>query len=140
MSAGVEAFGSTIAVGDAADHATSMTFTKIAEVSNIELTGIEAEDIDVTHLESPDAHMEFIAGLVDAGEVDLELNYTPAEAANLYGLIRTSRGFEITWSDGAKWQLDGYIKSLGQSATNGEEIQQTATVKISGKPGFVEPV
>ena len=51
--------------------------TPIPEVVAINGPGISREAIDVTHLSSDSMCKEFIAGVIDGGEVSLDLNLLP---------------------------------------------------------------
>ncbi len=66
----------------AATVAYGLTFKKgsgtvMAEIVNLDY-GIDRDMIEVTNLGSPSQAKEFLAGLIDAGEVTLSVNYLPA--------------------------------------------------------------
>lgn len=124
---GISGFGTTISV-DA---------TPIAEVSSISISGMSADDIDLTHHESPDGFREFVSGVVDGGTVDIELNYTKAQRAALMALWRDNETFVITYPDNSTDTFDGYINDFGQESPFDDKLSCTATFKISGKPTFV---
>ena len=54
-------------------------YTTVAEVRNVELTGRSAEAIDVTNMDTPSGAREFIAGLIDSGEIFFDANYLPGD-------------------------------------------------------------
>lgn len=108
--------------------------TAIGGITAINGPEIEGEDIDVTDMDSANGFMEFLPGLVDGGEVELELNYDKDEQAVLYALIRTTAAFKIVGSDSSKWDFSGYLKGLGQEYPHDDKISSSATLKISGKP------
>lgn len=54
-------------------------FTTVAEVRNIELSGRRAEPIDVTNMDTPSGAREFIAGMIDSGEIFFDCNYVPGD-------------------------------------------------------------
>lgn len=62
------------------DTATPTNFTTIAEVLKISITGSKADLPDVTNMDSPTAYREFLATLLDAGDIDLECNFVPGNA------------------------------------------------------------
>lgn len=45
--------------------------------------GQEADEHEVTHLKSPNRRKEFIAGLIDSGEMTVSLNYVPGGATDV---------------------------------------------------------
>lgn len=54
-------------------------YTTVAEVRNIELTGRRAEAVEVTNMDTPSGAREFIAGLIDSGEIFFDCNYLPGD-------------------------------------------------------------
>jgi len=50
-------------------------FQVIGEVTNISPPKLARDAVEATHTESPEGWREFIAGLKDAGEVSVELNF-----------------------------------------------------------------
>lgn len=63
------------------DTATPPNFTTIAEVLKIDNTGSKADLADVTSNDSPTAYREFLATLVDGGEIAFETNFVPGNEA-----------------------------------------------------------
>ena len=57
-----------------------VTYTTVAEVSKIQNTGSKADLADVTNMDSPSAFREFLATLVDSGEISLDTNLIPGNA------------------------------------------------------------
>lgn len=49
----------------------------IAEITSMSISQ-EAEQLDVTHMQSPGFRREFIAGLIDPGELTVEVNHDPS--------------------------------------------------------------
>lgn len=124
-SGGIVFFGSSIA---------GSTTTTIADVVGISVSGLTASDIDITSSESSDGFMEFKAGLVDPGEISIDLVYSQATAAALAAAVGTSQTITITFSNGNKFVCTGYIKSVSTTGSLGDKISATATIKITGKP------
>lgn len=54
-------------------------FTTIAEVLKIDVTGSKADVPDVTNMDSPTAYREFLATLLDAGDISFECNFVPGD-------------------------------------------------------------
>ncbi len=59
-------------------NTTTTTYNAILEAKTLILPEDQQDYIEVTSLDSPNGRREFIPGLIDAGEVTLECNYTPA--------------------------------------------------------------
>lgn len=53
------------------------TFNDIEEVLSVSGVGKLAEQIEVTNFDSPDGEKEFIAGLAEGQDVEIEANYVP---------------------------------------------------------------
>ncbi|MGO9641165.1 MAG: phage tail tube protein [Candidatus Acidiferrales bacterium] len=55
------------------------TYTKVTEVKKIQSSGSKADMADVTNMDSPSSYREFLATLVDAGEITLDTNFVPGD-------------------------------------------------------------
>ncbi|MEM6798003.1 MAG: phage tail tube protein [Planctomycetota bacterium] len=124
------------AYGDEATAAASSTWTALAGVTEIGGISIEADDIDVSNMDSPEQMRQFDPGWADAGEVEVTLQFAKAQNAAVYGLFRVPKGFQIMFADGSKWEFDGYVKGFGNEIEREGIVTATATAKISGKPAF----
>lgn len=99
---GVAAYGTLLLRGDAA---TPEVFTEIAEVTNISGPNWALDALDMTsHSSSGDR--EFVGGLIDGGEITLELNFIPTDGTQdmttgvLADLIaRTQHNYQLQFSD-----------------------------------------
>ena len=136
--------GTIIESGDTA-YATSTTWTPFALVVDIpSLPGMEADDIETTHLLSPDRFKEYEAGRADGGEVELKVQFEKVEAERVYSLFKIKRGFKITVNDAvlpanrSSFKFDGYIKNIAPEAAAEGAVETTITIKVSGKPVFAK--
>lgn len=129
-------------------HAFGTTFSwngqSVAALSAINGIEVSIDTVDVTTHDSPDAYREFIAGLLDAGEVGLEGYYEPTDSTGQYAMMtdmnaRAVRQCVITFpsSTGTTWTFNGLITNLkiGDNPVDGA-IPFAATIKVSGKPTF----
>lgn len=130
-------FGTTLAMGDGGSPE---SFTPIARITEIGEFGLgEADDVDITAYDSPDRYREFIAGLVDAGEIEITGIWTADQTQqDLSGIIGTTKNWKITLPSGlGEFAFTGYIKSGPRWNPQLEDrIEFMATIKISGKPTF----
>jgi hypothetical protein len=123
---------------------TEATLTQLAEVVETTFPQDEAEEVDVTHLLSPQRRREFKAGLIDGGDVTVTLNYTPGSATDLLltaaqeaGDTRKAR-FVIpdeTGSGAADWNMtvSCFVKRYApDNMTAGDKITATAILRITG--------
>ena len=58
-------------------------YDEMVEVVSFGLPDDQSDEIEVTHLKSPNKRKEFISGLTDGGEVEVSLNYIPGSATDL---------------------------------------------------------
>lgn len=136
--------GHSIVVGYADEIANLATvtqatagFTAIANLVDIPNPGgPEAEDIDISHMLSPEQYEEFAAGWANSGEAALTIQYEKTQAAALIALFRTRKTWRVTFLDNSVWCFQGYIKAYGKETPRKEYIRQTITLKLSGKPQY----
>jgi hypothetical protein len=57
-----------------------VTYTTIAEVNKCSNTGSKSDLADVTNFDSANSFREFLATLVDSGDIDFECNFIPGDA------------------------------------------------------------
>jgi hypothetical protein len=120
------------------------TLTLLAEVVDCTFPQDEADEVEVTHLASPGKRKEFIAGLIDGGDVTLTLNYDPGSATDLLLTAAkeagTTRSFRIVVpseaGDGsADWNFTttGFVKRYAPNTMSaGAKIEATAVIRITG--------
>lgn len=115
---------------------------QLVEVISFGLPDDEVDEVEVTHLKSPNRYREFIAGMSDRGEVEVTLNYVPGSATDI--LIRAARAagdtrtirFVIPDKDGTPgWQIDtsAYVSGYARGPiTVGDKVESTVTFRITG--------
>ena len=132
-------YGCLFKIGDGAG---SEVFATIAEVTSIDGPGLSMDTIEVTHMESPNAAREYIAGLKDGGEISLELNLLPDDtnqtALRTCWMNRTLRNFKVSWTDTtpAVWSFAGFVTSYQPSAAVDDKLSCSVTIKLTGVPTF----
>lgn len=132
--AGLDAFGTQLQRGDGAG---TETFTAIANVTDITPPGIERETLDVTAHDSPDAWREFIGGLKDGGEVEIEVNYDPREHDTLIDDFADPdpRNYKIVWPGTlGEWAFGAILTNFEPEAPHDDKLAASLTFKVSGKP------
>ncbi len=131
--------GILVKVGDGATP--TELFTTIAEVTGFSGPTTEANEIEVTTLSS--TAKEFISGLVDNGEVTLEVNAVPSDTQ--HNQIRsdisagTVRNYQIDFNDmpdggsnPTTYVFAAFVKSFPFSAAADDKLSGTITLRISG--------
>lgn len=129
-------------------HAYGTTITRagnpIGELTSIGGIELSMDTVDVTSHESTDAYREFVAGLIDTGEVALEGNFDPDDTAGQLALrtdleSRNSVAFVITLpaAFGTSWAFDAFVTKfkVGDMPVDGK-VSFSASLKIDGKPAL----
>ena len=113
-------------------------FVDLIEVTNIELPEMTTDEVEVTHMKSPNRTREFISGLKDPGEMTLELNWIEGNATDIeLNSLKASgetRGIKITFPGvgGAVWSFSGYVKGYKPEASIGAAKKATVTIRVTG--------
>lgn len=133
--AGINAFGTELRRGDGAP---TEVFTAIAEATSISGPGIEREEIDVTSHQSPNAWMEFIGGLKNAGEVSAEVNYDPVEHDSLVADFNDAdpRNYQLAFptSPETVWSFAAILTGFEPDSPHDDKLSAELTFKITGEP------
>lgn len=125
----------------------SLDGTIIANVADIDGPGLEAEDINITDLNSPDQFEEYVRGQINGGQVTLQLNLDGDESSHVSTLLAgyaeddpedATVACVLTHTlSNLSLGFNGYVKSWSPKFSKGSAIGGSITVKVTGKPGFV---
>jgi len=114
-------------------------FTTVAEVLDISGPSGSLDTVDVTNMDSPDKYKEYIAGLLDGGDVSFDVNFV--NVASQTDILtdhqnRTKRNFEMVLplSGNPKWSFAGFVTSFDNSEPVEGALTTSITIKITGKP------
>lgn len=111
------------------------TFDNVAEVTKVKPPGYSRDAIDATHMESPDKFREYIAGLMDAGEVSIDINYVPSASDVIIAAMLAGKGdFKITLPNAVSMTFSAVVTGFEPDAPLDDKMVATATFKVSGKP------
>jgi predicted secreted protein len=117
----------------------SNVLTQLEECIAIGLPNSQVEDVEATHMLSPNRRREYIAGLIDDGEGVFEFNLVPGGATDL--LIQAAvddgvaRDFEVIIPDGAfgqKFAGDCIVKGYERSIPIDDRMTASMTVRYTG--------
>lgn len=132
--AGISSQGITVGYGDGASPE---VFTTIANVTGVDGPSKENPEIDVTDLSS--TAKEFIPGLVDNGEITLNLNFDVSNTTHDAVLddldAGTSRNYKITFanvSPSIAWTFNAFPRSFPVTAGVDQAATGTLTLRING--------
>ena len=115
-------------------------FTAMAEVTNITPPHADVDQVDVTHMQSPNRYREFIDGLIDAGECSFDINFVPGNATDdrlfeLLGLptgVTNARNCRISFPNGTTWSFLGTLTGYEPDVPTDDKMTATVTFKVSG--------
>lgn len=121
---------------------TTGNLVEMVEVVSFGLPNDQADEVDVTHLKSPDRRKEYILGLKDGGEVQVSLNYVPGSATDIAIRdakdgqdVRAVRFIVPDQSGDPAWQIDAFALVRGYErgpVAAGDKVAATITLRITG--------
>ena len=116
----------------------SSTWTKVGEIISLSGLGAQADDVDVTSVDSGNTR-EFIPGLLDGVEITVEgnlvLNNAQQQAMTANAQSGASWEFQVPITDGSHTMtltFEGAVKGWQLSPSIEEQNKIQWTVKISG--------
>jgi predicted secreted protein len=117
----------------------SGTLTQLGEILAVTPPNPQVEDVEATHMASPNRRREYVAGLIEDGEGTFEMNLVPGSATD--SLIRTAlndgeaRSYKIVIPDGAfGWEIlgDCIVKGYERNIPIDDRMTATLTVRFTG--------
>jgi predicted secreted protein len=132
MSDGMIGYGSIVRIGKGAVP----VWTKLSLIGDIEMPDEQVDEVDVTHMESPGRRKQFIAGLIDSGEVSIPMNYIPDSDSDVLLKSLKASGenvqIEITLTAaGAPETFVGFLKGYSRTAPVADKMTAAATFRLS---------
>ena len=123
------------------EGATQGQYETIGYVASITPPQMEREVVEVEDLDPPDGVRQKLAGVIDAGEVSLTLNFDPTETGHtaLEGdfFAGTPRSYRIKLPNGKGWTFDALVTGWSpQELTEGDVFQVEVTLTVVSKPTF----
>jgi hypothetical protein len=116
-------------------------FTYIREVFDATPPADSDDQIDATHMQSPNRRREYIPGLTDSGEASYEMNYVPGSATDQF--LRSIRGKALlvrqTFANGVQIIFSGSRQGYETAIPNDDKMTATLTLKVSGDPYMTNP-
>lgn len=111
--------------------------TAIADVVKIRPYGLKADAIDVSDHDSPSKYREKIPGLLDAGGVQLDINYDQDATTHQYleAELGVVKNWRITFpGTGRKVTFSGFIDSVTPELPHDNKMTCSVSLVISGVP------
>lgn len=114
-----------------------ITYSNIANVVSISGLGGQKSDIDITNFDS--TAKEFLTGLEDPGQVQVEINFAPGNATHdtLWGLknsgdLRTWRIQMSGASPADYFQFSATVQQFQINFNTDDVVRATVTLRVSG--------
>ncbi len=120
--------------------ASPTNFVTVGRVISISGPQLSAERIEITTLDSTGGYKEYIGGLKDGGEIQLELYWKKSDAKQVILRDAVNSGavlpFKIEWPDSPATTVTGSIivSSFGMNTAANEGVKATVTCKLTGSP------
>lgn len=137
MSNALAAFGTLLKLGST--NTTAATFATIAEVGDIDGPGDSVDTIEVTNHSSASARKEFIASLIDSGEISFPINFLPDDPTHdaVTGIQkakndRAMRRYQMVFPDDTQADFSALVTKFGIKAPVAGKLSADVTLKISG--------
>ena len=136
----ISGFGTLLKIGDGGG---TEVFTTIAEVTDISGPGLSMDTMEATSHSSTAGWKEFVAGLLDAGEVTFSVNFLITNATQSYtsGLIRdmvnrTARHFQLVFPNvgNTTWAFTALVTAFEPAEPIDDVLKADCTLKITGQP------
>jgi len=138
MSGAFSSYGSKLSIGNG--DGPPETFTDIGEIISIDGPGGENGEIEVTSLDS--TAKEFIADLIDYGQVTAAANFLPGDTQHDQLLAdvaaRTIRNYQVSWptSPASTATFAAYVQSYRPNVAAGQQGQANLTLRVTGDVTF----
>jgi len=129
-----------VSVFQIATESSPDVYASLAEVISITPPSFTFDQIDVTHMESPNRLREFISGLGDAGECSFDMNFVPGstsddrlfELMNLPVGVLRRRNCRISFPNGVTWSFSAELTGYEPTVPVDDKMTATTTFKVSG--------
>lgn len=115
-------------------------FVALSEIKSITPPSIDVDQVEVTHMTSPNRYREFISGLLDGGEASFEMNFIPGstsddrlfELLNLPTGVSRRRACRISFPNGVTWSFEAEVTGYEPDVPFDDAMTATVTLKVTG--------
>lgn len=136
MSDAIQSQGFTLEIGDVGDS--PAVLTEIKEIVDFQLFDGQANEIDITNLQS--TAKERMMGLQDFGSGNFELNFLSADPGQVEAraakAAQTKKTFLATFSNGYTAAWDGYVTQAPISGGVDSKVSHSITILVDGDVTF----
>ncbi|PRX90822.1 phage tail tube protein [Allonocardiopsis opalescens] len=131
--AGRDAFGTELRRGDGGSPE---IFTAIGNVGTFSGPSPERDTYDVTAHDSPTRYREFIGGLINGGEVSVEVHYDPDKHDLLVADLEDddARTYQMESPVGEVWEFSAIMTGFEREMPVDGQMAGTITWQVTGRP------
>lgn len=126
-------YGTIVSVEDGASPG---GFFDLGEVTNVTPPNESVDQVDATHMQSPGRTREFIQGLIDPGEMSLDLNHIPGSDTDdfvvAWRVSGETRNVRITYPNNATETFPAFVLGYAPQADVADKMAATLTLKVAG--------
>lgn len=125
-----------IGIGAKLEFENGSGWAEVLHCKSVNLPDFNVASIETTHLGLTNYGKTFMPGMIDAGSISFEAEYTADTYADLQGLVRETLGWRISDPTGPSVVVtcDGFLTSLKSSMSADEEMMITGEIKLTGVP------
>lgn len=131
MTSGVSAYGTFLI----------WNYHKVLEVTSLSGPSQSRDTIDLTSHDSPDDFKEYVAGIIDGGEITVEGNFIKGDAlgqinfhTDMQAGTKRSCFIVMPMAVGGAWSFEAIASGFESTYPFDEKIGVSGTLKITGKP------
>ena len=128
----------TIGVTAKLEYENGSGWAEVEKCKSISFPSIAVNPYETTHLGITDYAKTYSPGLIDAGVIAFEAEYTSTTYAAWHGLLRDELGWRVSAPSGEGDVLtcDGHLTKLEVTMTPDAEVMITGEIKLSGLPAL----
>jgi predicted secreted protein len=115
-----------------------MASTAIEEIETIGGPAQKVATVDVTNMDSPSQYAEYIAGIIEGGEITLAGNWinSTAQKALLAAIGAAATAWSLllpgTQPAAGHWGWNGFVAAFNLEAKHDKQLTWTASIKVTG--------
>lgn len=134
MSDGIHGYGASLSIGG----------TDVGNIISISGPDQARDSIDISTMDSSNKFREFIPGMLDSGEITVELNYdgTAAGTADALNTLKTASALTVlvTFQGTATstFSCSGFITALGHAIPFDDKVTQSLGLKLTGSATYTD--
>lgn len=129
---GIIGYGSVVEVSSDS----GVTWTAIGLVANITPPNESTDQVEVTHMQSPNRTKQRIAGLRDPGTMSLDINYVPGNDTDTYILdwraTADTRTVRITYPTNVKDSFAAFVLGFKPTLQTDAKASATLDLQVAG--------